>query len=55
MGSLTDGTTYPANIVLDVESQNMTIAITNSGYKKTAPLRRWDSSYNRSSDKRNKV
>jgi hypothetical protein len=35
MGALTDGTTYPANIVLDVKSQNMTIAITNSGYKKT--------------------
>lgn len=37
MGALTDGTTYPANIVLDVKSQNMTIAITNSGYKETAP------------------
>jgi hypothetical protein len=37
MGALTDGTTYPANIVLDVKSQNMAIAITNSGYKKTAP------------------
>lgn len=37
MGALTDGTTYPANIVLDVKSQNMTIAIANSGYKKTAP------------------
>ena len=37
MGALTDGTTYPANIVLDVKSQKMTIAITNSGYKKTAP------------------
>jgi hypothetical protein len=35
MGALTDGTTYPANIVLDIKSQNLSIAITNSGYKKT--------------------
>lgn len=36
MGALTDGTTYPANILLDVKSQDLSIAITNSGYKKTA-------------------
>lgn len=37
MGALADGTTYPANIALDVKSQNMNVVITNSGYKKAAP------------------
>ena len=37
MGALADGTTYPANIALDVKEQNMNVAITNTGYKKTAP------------------
>lgn len=35
-GALTDGTTYPAKIDLDIKSQNMSIAITNSGYRKTS-------------------
>jgi hypothetical protein len=34
--ALADGTTYPAKIVLDVKSQNLSVAITNSGYKKTS-------------------
>jgi hypothetical protein len=33
-GSLADGTTYPSNIQLTVKSQELTVAITNSGYKK---------------------
>jgi len=36
-GALADGAIYPANIALDVKEQNMNVAITNSGYKKTAP------------------
>ena len=36
-GALTDGAIYPATIALDVKEQNMNVAITNSGYKKTAP------------------
>jgi hypothetical protein len=34
-GALADGTTYPASILLDVKEQNMSVAITNGGYKKT--------------------
>ena len=36
-GALADGAIYPANIALDVKEQNMNVAITNGGYKKTAP------------------
>jgi hypothetical protein len=36
-GALADGAIYPASIALDVKEQNMNVAITNSGYKKTAP------------------
>ncbi len=35
-GTLADGSTYPANIALDVKEQNLSVAITNSGYKKTS-------------------
>jgi hypothetical protein len=35
-GALPDGTTYPANILLDVKEQNMSVAITNAGYRKTS-------------------
>jgi hypothetical protein len=35
-GTLADGSTYPANIMLDVKEQNLSVAITNSGYKKTS-------------------
>jgi len=35
--ALADGVIYPANVALDVKEQNMNVAITNSGYKKTAP------------------
>jgi hypothetical protein len=34
--ALADGTTYPARIVLDVKSQNLSVAITNGDYKKTS-------------------
>lgn len=33
-GAFTDGTVYPAKIQLEVASQNLAIAIENSGYKK---------------------
>jgi hypothetical protein len=33
MGSLVDGTTYPANIQLVVKSQELSVAVTNSGYR----------------------
>lgn len=33
-GAFTDGTVYPAKIQLDVASQNLAVAIENSGYKK---------------------
>jgi hypothetical protein len=34
MGALADGTTYPATIQLGVKSQDLSVAVTNSGYKK---------------------
>jgi len=34
VGALGDGTIYPANIVLDVTQDNITVAVTNSGYRK---------------------
>jgi hypothetical protein len=37
MGSLGDGTIFPATTTLDVKSENLTVAIDNSGYKKMAP------------------
>jgi hypothetical protein len=33
MGSLADGTTYPANIQLGIKSQQLAVAVSNSGYK----------------------
>jgi hypothetical protein len=33
-GSLNDGATYPAEIILSAPSQNLEVKITNSGYKK---------------------
>jgi hypothetical protein len=35
LGALGDGTIYPATITLDIKSENLTVAIENSGYKKT--------------------
>lgn len=35
MASLTDGTGYPAKIVLDGKSQNIKVTVSNSDYKKT--------------------
>ena len=35
--ALTDGTSYPAQIVLDVAATKIQVKIANSGYKKTAP------------------
>ena len=35
--ALTDGTSYPPQIVLDVAAKKIQVKITNSGYKKTAP------------------
>jgi hypothetical protein len=34
MGTLMDGTGYPANIQLAVPSQNLSVAVTNTGYRK---------------------
>ena len=34
MGTLDDGTIYAENTHLDVEAENLAIAIENSGYKK---------------------
>jgi len=34
---LTDGTSYPAQIVLDVKAKNVQVKIANSGYKKAGP------------------
>ena len=33
-GQLTDGTSYPQQIVLDVAAQNIRVTVTNSGHKK---------------------
>jgi len=35
-GALGDGSTYPANIALDVKEQDLSVAISNSGYRKTS-------------------
>lgn len=37
LGALGDGTIYPATTTLDVKSENLTVAIDNSGYKETSP------------------
>jgi len=34
VGALNDGTVYAANIILDVAKENISVAITNSGYRK---------------------
>jgi hypothetical protein len=34
IGALNDGTVYAANIILDVAKENISVAITNSGYRK---------------------
>ena len=34
---LTDGTSYPAQVVLDVKAKNVQVKIANSGYKKAGP------------------
>jgi len=35
-GGLADGTIYPANVVLDVKEENLSVAIKNSGYRKAS-------------------
>ena len=37
MGSLPDGTGYPARIVLDVKAQKLSVTVENSGYRKAVP------------------
>jgi hypothetical protein len=37
MGSLPDGTGYPARIVLDVKAQKLSVTVENSGYRKVGP------------------
>lgn len=34
MGQLNDGTTYPSNLTLDARAMNLTVTVTNSGYRK---------------------
>jgi hypothetical protein len=36
MGQLTDGTTYASDITLDAKAKNLTVTVSNSGYRKTA-------------------
>ena len=35
MGQLNDGTTYASDITLDAKAKNLTVAVQNSGYRKT--------------------
>ena len=35
-GAFADGTTYPANVKLDVKEENLSVAIENSGYRKVS-------------------
>jgi hypothetical protein len=35
MGQLNDGTTYPSDVTLDAKAKNLTVAVKNSGYRKT--------------------
>jgi hypothetical protein len=37
MGSLQDGTGYPARITLDAQAQKLSVTIENSGYRKVGP------------------
>jgi hypothetical protein len=37
MGSLQDGTGYPARITLDTQAQKLSVTIENSGYRKVGP------------------
>lgn len=37
LAALGDGTVYPATVTMDIKSENLTVAIENSGYKKLAP------------------
>ena len=34
MGQLNDGTSYPSNVTLDARAKNLTVMVTNSGYRK---------------------
>jgi hypothetical protein len=36
-GSLVDGTSYPAKIMLDAQAKGMTVAVQSSGHRKTGP------------------
>lgn len=36
MGQLTDGNTYPSDITLGAKAKNLTVTVSNSGYRKTA-------------------
>ncbi len=36
MGQLTDGTTYASDMTLDANAKNLTVTVSNSGYRKTA-------------------
>jgi hypothetical protein len=35
MGQLNDGTTYASDITLDAKAKKLTVAVQNSGYRKT--------------------
>ena len=37
MGSLQDGTGYPARITLDAKAQNLKVTVESSGYRKVGP------------------
>lgn len=37
LGSLQDGTGYPARITLDTQAQKLSVTIENSGYRKVGP------------------
>ena len=36
MGQLNDGTSYPSDVTLDGKAKKLTVAVQNSGYRKTS-------------------